>query len=161
LKNRSSKGLNRSKYKSVRRLMLCLLMLSLMLLLTNCAYSSTPTTEIKFEYVPQGYVAPSEGYWLDVPTGRNLLHMIRTYREQSEYWEKSHGALSEEFKAYIDKTNERLTGIETNIEAERRAWKNEIRKAKLPGVGVFAGAGYGSAGQVQAVIGVGLVWRLW
>jgi hypothetical protein len=136
-------------------------MLSLMLLLTNCAYSSTPTTEIKFEYVPQGYVAPSEGYWLDVPTGRNLLHMIRTYREQSEYWEKSHGALSEEFKAYIDKTNERLTGIETNIEAERRAWKNEIRKAKLPGVGVFAGAGYGSAGQVQAVIGVGLVWRLW
>ena len=87
--------------------------------------------------------------------------MIRTYREQSEYWEREHGALSDEFKVYIDKTNERLTGIETNIEAERRAWKNEIRKAKLPGLGVFAGAGYGSSGDLQAVIGVGLVWRLW
>lgn len=133
-------------------------MLSLMLLLTNCAYSSE---QINFNYVPQGYSSPSEGYWLDAPTGRNLLHMIRTYREQSEYWEKAHGALSEEFRAYIGKTDERLTTIETNIEAERRAWKNEIRKAKLPGVGVFAGAGYGSAGQVQAVVGVGLVWRLW
>ena len=87
--------------------------------------------------------------------------MIRTYREQSEYWEREHGAISEEFRAYIDKTDERLTGIESNIEAERKAWKNEIRKAKLPGLGVFVGAGYGSAGQVQAVVGVGLVWRLW
>ena len=136
-------------------------MLSLVLSLTSCAYSSTPTTEIKFDYVPQGYVAPAEGYWLDLPTGRNLLHMIRTYREQSEYWEKAHGALSEEFRAYIDKTDERLTGIESNIEAERKAWKNEIRKAKLPGLGVFAGAGYGSGGDIQPVIGVGLVWRLW
>ena len=133
-------------------------MLSLVLLLTSCAYSSE---QINFEYVPQGYVSLSEGYWLDVPTGRNLLHMIRTYREQSEYWEAAHGALSAEFNAYIDKTNERLTTIETSIEAERKAWKNEIRKAKLPGLGVFAGAGYGSAGDIQPVIGVGFVWRLW
>ena len=158
MKNGSMQSQSRSKCKSVKRLMLCLLMLSLLLLLTSCAYSSEA---IKFDYVPQGYVSPSEGYWLDVPTGRNLLHMIRTYREQSEYWEREHGALSEEFKAYIDKTNERLTTIETSIEAERKAWKNETRKAKLPGLGVFAGAGYGSGGQVQAVVGVGLVWRLW
>ena len=136
-------------------------MLLLLLLLTNCAYSSTPTTEIKFEYVPQGYVSPADGYWLDVPTGRNLLHMVRTYREQSEYWEREHGALSEEFRAYIDKTNERLTGIESSIEAERKSWKNEIRKAKLPGLGVFAGAGYSASGNVDAVVGIGLVWRLW
>ena len=71
--------------------------------------------QINFNYVHKGYSSPAEGYWLDVPTGRNLLHMIRTYREQSEYWEKAHGALSEEFKSYIDKTNERLTGIESSI----------------------------------------------
>lgn len=133
-------------------------MLSLMLSMTSCAYSSEA---IKFNYVPKGYSSPSEGYWLDVPTGRNLLHMIRTYRERAEYWEREHGALSEEFSAYIEKTDARLTGIESSIEAERNAWKNEIRKAKLPGLGVFAGAGYGSEGNVQAVIGVGLVWRLW
>ena len=133
-------------------------MLSLILLCQSCAYSSE---QIEFNYVQKGYSSPVEGYWLDVPTGRNLLHMIRTYRERAEYWEAAHGALSEEFKAYIEKTNEWLTTIETSIEAERKAWKNEIRKAKLPGVGVFAGAGYGSAGQVQAVVGVGLVWRLW
>lgn len=133
-------------------------MLSLMLSMTSCAYSSE---QINFNYVPKGYSSPSEGYWLDVPTGRNLLHMVRTYREKAEYWEQEHGALSDEFRAYIDQTNERLTGIDSSIEAERTAWKNEIRKAKLPGLGVFAGAGYGSAGQVQAVVGVGLVWRLW
>ena len=133
-------------------------MLSLVLSMTSCAYSSE---QINFNYVPKGYSSPSEGYWLDVPTGRNLLHMIRTYREKAEYWEREHGALSHEFKVYIDKTNERLTGIESSIEAERKAWKNEIRKAKLPGVGVFAGAGYGSSGDLQAVIGIGLVWRLW
>ena len=150
--------LRRLKLKSVKRLIACLLMLSLILLFQNCAYSSE---HIEFNYVPKGYSSPAEGYWLDVPTGRNLLHMIRTYREQSEYWETAHGALSEEFRAYIEKTDARLIGIESSIEAERKAWKNEIRKAKLPGLGVFAGAGYGSAGQVQAVVGVGLVWRLW
>lgn len=132
-------------------------MLSLVLLLTSCAYSSTPTTEIKFDYVPQGYVSPAEGYWLDVPTGRNLLHMIRTYRERAEYWEREHGALSAEFNAYIDKTNERLTTIETSIEAERTAWKNETRKAKLPGFGAFIGVGYTTDKKVQGVAGIGFV----
>ena len=132
-------------------------MLSLVLLLTSCAYSSTPTTEIKFDYVPQGYVSPAEGYWLDVPTGRNLLHMVRTYRERAEYWEREHGALSEEFNAYIDKTNERLTTIETSIEAERTAWKNETRKAKRPGFGAFIGIGYTTDKKVQGVAGIGFV----
>ena len=133
-------------------------MLSLILLCQSCAYSSE---QIEFNYVQKGYSSPVEGYWLDVPTGRNLLHMIRTYRERAEYWEAAHGALSEEFKAYIEKTNEWLTTIETSIEAERKAWKNEIRKAKLPGLGVFAGAGYSASGNVDAVVGIGLVWRLW
>lgn len=136
-------------------------MLSLMLSMTSCAYSSTPTTEIKFEYVPQGYTTPAPGYWLDVPTGRNLLHMVRTYREKAEYWEREHISLSGEFKDFVNNTDERFTNLETLVENERKGWKNEIRKAKLPGVGVFAGAGYGSAGQLQAVVGVGLVWRLW
>ena len=158
MENGSNKEQNKSKYKSVKRLMLCLLMLSLLLLLTNCAYSSE---QIEFNYVQKGYSSPAEGYWLDVPTGRNLLHMVRTYREQSEYWETAHGALSEEFRAYIEKTDARLTGIESSIEAERKAWKNEIRKARLPGLGVFAGAGYSASGNVDAVVGIGLVWRLW
>lgn len=81
---------SRLKCKSVKRLMSLLLMLSLILLFQSYAYSSEA---IKFDYVPQGYVSPAEGYWLDVPTGRNLLHMIRTYRERAEYWEREHGAL--------------------------------------------------------------------
>ncbi len=98
---------------------------------------------------------------MDEPTGRNMLHMIQTYRERSEYWEKAHDSISAEFRTYIDQTNERLNNIESAIEAERTAWKKEIRKAKAPGLGVFAGAGYGSSGDPQAVIGVGLVWKIW
>ena len=63
-------------------LMLCLLTLLLTLSLTNYAYSSTQN-EIVFKYVPQGFSAPATGYWADEPTGRNMLHMIQTYREQS------------------------------------------------------------------------------
>lgn len=87
--------------------------------------------------------------------------MIQTYRERSEYWEKAHGSISSEFRIYIDQTNERLSNIEAAIEAERTAWKKEISKAKTPGFGVFAGAAYGSSGDPQAVIGVGLVWKIW
>ena len=111
--------------------------------------------------MPQGFSAPATGYWADESTGRNMLYMIQTYRERSEYWEKAHGSISAEFRIYIDQTNERLSNIEAAIEAERTAWKKEIRKAKAPGFGVFAGAAYGSSGDPQAVIGVGLVWKIW
>lgn len=98
---------------------------------------------------------------MDVPTGRNMLIMVRTYREQAKYWESEHSALTTEFREYVERTNERLLNIETGIAAERDAWKKAIQRAKAPGLGVFAGAGYGSSGEMQAVVGVGLVWKIW
>lgn len=147
-----------SDYVNVRMLITFLLTMLLLVLLANCAYSSE---QIEFNYVQKGNSSPAEGYWLDVPTGRNLLHMIRTYREQAQHWEDAHKAVTSEFKEYIDRTNERLINIEAGIEAERDAWKKAIRRAKAPGVGAFAGAGYGSAGDLQAVVGIGLVWKIW
>lgn len=152
-----------SDYVNVSMLITFLLTMLLLILLANCAYSSTgsPTNKIVFEYVPQGYSTPSTGYWMDEPTGRNMLYMVRTYREQAQHWEDAHKAVTSEFKEYIDRTNERLINIEAGIEAERDAWKKTIRRAKAPGVGAFAGAGYGSHGDLQAVVGIGLVWKIW
>ena len=151
-----------SDYVNVSMLTTFLLMMLLLILLANCAYSSTDKeNNIVFEYVPQGYSTPSTGYWMDEPTGRNMLYMVRTYREQAQHWEDAHKAVTSEFKEYIDRTNERLINIEAGIEAERDAWKKTIRRAKAPGVGAFAGAGYGSHGDLQAVVGIGLVWKIW
>ena len=105
-------------------------------------------------------MSPADGYWLDVPTGRNLLHMESTYRERSTGSGNTGHSLRSSGLILTRQTSG-LTGIESSIEAERKSWKNEIRKAKLPGLGVFAGAGYSASGNVDAVVGIGLVWRLW
>ena len=147
-----------SDYVNVSMLTTFLLMMLLLILWASCAYSSE---QINFNYVQKGNSSPSTGYWMDEPTGRNMLYMVRTYREQAQHWEDAHKAVTSEFKEYIDRTNERLINIEAGIEAERDAWKKAIRRAKAPGVGAFAGAGYGSAGDLQAVVGIGLVWKIW
>jgi len=46
-------------------------------------------------------------------------------------------------------------------EAERKGWQAEIRKAKAPGFGFFAGGGVTPSGQIEFVAGVGLVWKIW
>jgi hypothetical protein len=46
-----------------------------------------------------------------------------------------------------------------SLDEERRAWKTELRKAKGPGIGVFAGIGHTGSG-FEAVVGVGVVWKL-
>ena len=98
---------------------------------------------------------------MDESTGRNMLHMVRTYRERAEYWEAAHGALADEFRGYINRMDERLTGIEDSLAAERKAWKAALRRAKAPGLGLIAGGGYGTSGDLQMVIGVGFVWKFW
>lgn len=63
---------------------------------------------------------------------------------------------------YADKVMERLNNIEADFNAREKAWKKELRKSRLPGFGIFAGAGYGTGGNnIQAVFGAGLVWKLW
>ena len=72
------------------------------------------------------------------------------------YWEQK--AASEE---YTDKVMQRLDQIEKDIAAREDAWKKELQKAKLPGLGVFAGPSYTSAGDFQFAVGIGFVWKIW
>lgn len=53
-----------------------------------------------------------------------------------------------------------IAEIKESHEAERREWQRALRRAKSPGLGVFAGAGYTTGGSVQGVVGVGLVWKV-
>ena len=70
--------------------MLCLLMLSLVLLLTSCAYSSTPTTEIKFDYAAR-YVSP-EDTGLMSPPGAICAH-DQDYRNERSIGSGNMGTL--------------------------------------------------------------------
>lgn len=62
---------------------------------------------------------------------------------------------------YADKVMLRLEQIEKDIEAREAAWKKELRKAKLPGLGVFVGPSYTSEGNLQLGFGIGFVWKIW
>ena len=87
--------------------------------------------------------------------------MIRTYREQKEYWEQSYASLTSEFRDYVARADENLAEIGSDLEAERKAWKNEVKRSMRPGFGAFVGAGYCSGGDIEAVVGVGWVWKMW
>ena len=130
----------------------------LLLCQRNCAYSSAV---IDFRYVSKGYVSPFEGYLASEETGRTILRALRTYRTERDHWISAYNMLQEEHNLYMQRATESIGRLETSLEQERQMWKDAEQKAKRPGVGVFAGAGYGSSGDLQAVIGVGLLWRLW
>lgn len=111
-------------------------------------------------YVPAGWTATEPGYWGTEQDGRDTLEAIRTYREERDAWRKAFEAAQDENRAFQEKMEQRFTALEESLEAERAAWKREIRKARSPGFGMFAGYGLDSRGEGNFVIGAGLVWKV-
>lgn len=85
--------------------------------------------------------------------------MVQTYRIQSETWEKAYYEMNDKSQEFAKFQRERLSNLQKEIDAERVEWKRAVRKAKGPGFGVFAGVGHTGSG-VEAVVGVGVVWKL-
>ena len=130
----------------------------LLLCQRNCAYSSAV---IDFRHVSKGYVSPFEGYLASEETGRTILRALRTYRTERDHWISAYNMLQEEHNLYTQRASESIGRLETSLEQERQMWKDSVRKAKRPGIGVFAGPAYCGDGSIQAVIGIGLVYKLW
>jgi RNA polymerase-binding transcription factor DksA len=90
---------------------------------------------------------------------QEITAMAQTYRTERDIWAESYKDLSDKATAHAAEQRENLAALRAQIENERSAWKGELRKAKSPGFGIFAGVGYTGSG-VEAVVGVGVVWRL-
>lgn len=68
--------------------------------------------------------------------------------------------LKDKSDAYANEMKSSISVLKNQLESERAAWKSAVRKAKRPGIGVFVGGGVTSSGGVEAVIGIGFVWKL-
>jgi hypothetical protein len=110
--------------------------------------------------VPAGWQSSEPGYWGDEATGRDTLEALRTYREERDAWKQAFESVRDENQIFQEKMEQRFSGLEESLEKERAAWKREIRKAKGPGFGIFAGYGFDSHGDGNFVIGAGIVWKI-
>lgn len=114
---------------------------------------SAELPQIKLTRVPDGYHVNEEGL-------RTIYSAIRTYREERDAWESSYHELSAQSTAFAEDVRREISDIKQGIADERVEWKRALRKAKMPGLGLFVGGGYTSSGSVEAVAGVGIVWRM-
>jgi hypothetical protein len=90
---------------------------------------------------------------------QEITAMVQTYREEREIWAESYNDLSDKAAYHAAEQRENLAALKNQLENERAEWRKALRGAKKPGFGIFAGAGYTGSGY-EAVIGVGVVWRL-
>jgi hypothetical protein len=130
----------------------------LVLLLWRSSYGAE-APEVVLIRVPPGWTANEEGYYLNAEALASLTAASKTYRLERDAWEKAYYELSSESLQFSESLEAQMRELRRQIDDERSAWKSSIRRARSPGFGVFAGAGYTGDG-IEAVVGVGLVWRL-
>lgn len=66
-----------------------------------------------------------------------------------------------EWQAFKGDMASQIAEVKDFLAAERTANKAALRRARSPGFGVFAGAGYVPVGsEVRFVVGIGLVWKV-
>ena len=135
-----------------KKFLLCLLTAWLMVSMMSLPASA-------WQYVPRGWTTPDAGYFGTEQDGRDTLEALRTYREEATAWENAYNALKAEFNTLRAELDLKFAALEKSLDKERKAWKGEVRKAKGPGWGVFAGGAVDNNGDFKPVIGFGLVWR--
>jgi hypothetical protein len=115
--------------------------------------------EIILRHVPPGWTAEDEGYFLNSEALSSLTAAAKTYRLERDAWEQAYHELSEKSEEYAAGMKRSMTELRGQIDAERASWKSALRRSRSPGFGVFGGIGYTGSGY-EAVVGVGIVWRI-
>ena len=112
-----------------------------------------------WELVPTGWTAPRPGYWGEIEDGRDTLAALRTAREEATAWKQAFYASEDRRVEFETHFNGRLDDLEAAMNAREKAHRHEVRKAKAPGWGIFAGGAIDDRGEFHPVVGFGLVWR--
>jgi hypothetical protein len=113
--------------------------------------------------VPPGWAAPTSGYFFEEAALAEFATAAFTYEAESLAWQRAYWELDGRHRKALSDFDARLGVVAERHGAAVDAYEKEMSKARrrerLPGLGVFAGVGYGGDG-VEPVIGVGLVWKL-
>ncbi len=141
--------------RSRKKQLPCALMTLLMVLMLSLPASAN------FHYVPGGWLTPAPGYWTDEQGGRDTYSAIKYYRLRGDKLEEAYNELNQMTLAHNEAMSQKIDDLIKAQDAERAAWKAELRKARMPGVGIFAGYGFGYEGHNDFVVGIGLVWKIW
>lgn len=135
-------------------LTLALLLLSLWLFLSSIAESA------EIEYIRAGWTSPASGYYMTDQAGRDILAGWSSDRAAKETYKAALDDLYAEWQTFKGDMSAQIAEIKEAHTKERQEWQKALRQARSPGLGVFAGAGYTTGGEVQGVVGVGLVWKV-
>lgn len=132
-----------------------MLLLSLILYLT-----STGVNAAEIEYVPAGYTTPTSGYFLTEQAGRDVLEGWSSDRAAKEAYKAALDDMYSEWQVFKDDMTAQITAVKDSLTAEREANRIALKKARAPGLGVFGGIGFTSNGDIKAVVGIGLVYKV-
>ena len=110
--------------------------------------------------VPPGWAATEPGYFMADDAMREFATAAFTYEAESLLWQKAYHELSEQARARALALQGELSALRRDLDLERAQWRGALRKARSPGFGVFAGVGYSAGGEINAVVGVGVVWKI-
>ena len=88
---------------------------------------------------------------------KELVAAANTYEAERNAWMQAYYELSVQAEEFKNNMQTQIAELKDSIEQERKAWNKALRKAKGPGLGPFAGVAYTSNGNVEAVVGFGLV----
>jgi hypothetical protein len=119
--------------------------------------------QINLQRVPPGWTAPESGYFFDEAALVEFTTAALTYEAESLAWQEAYWELDGKYKQTLSDFERRLDVIGEEHNKTVAQWERELAKAKrrerLPGFGVFGGIGYTGSGY-EAVVGVGIVWRI-
>jgi len=144
--------------------------MSLILLLASTAASaSEPDTAAPADvrHVQKGWTTDVTGYFFTEEAGRDTLEALIILRSERDTYRAAVDDIVGEVResnALISKQVEELKAAqaeereawEAALKAEEKKHRQELAKAKRPGIGIFGGISFSG----EAVIGVGLVWRI-
>lgn len=91
---------------------------------------------------------------------RDILAGWSSDRAAKETYKAALDDLYGQWQMFKNEMQAQISDVKETLIAERKSSKAALSKARRPGLGVFAGAGYTTNGSVQGVVGVGLVWRV-
>jgi hypothetical protein len=95
--------------------------------------------------VPEGWTTTEPGYFGTLQDGRDTLAALQTYRQTSERWKAAYSDLRTEFLTTTEDIKAQMAKMETQINAERKAWRAEIVRSRtnmLLWIAVAGGIGY-------------------
>ena len=136
-------------------------LLLMILLLSSGFFLERAEASAEIEYIPKGWTSPTDGYWMTEQAGRDVLTGWKIDREQKIIYMGALEESEQKIAQLKEIVSEEFANIKRAHDEDRASWQKELRRARSPGIGFFAGIGYTTNNKIEGVAGVGIVWKIW